>query len=200
MNDPLVWVRTVHFAATISVVGAIFFRGFIAEPAFAIADNNGCLPSAVRSQLAWIVWAGLGLLVVTGAMWLVLISQQMADLPLGAALSQGMVWTVLGSTDFGHDWAVRLILAGLLAGTLVWRQFGEMTHSRRTWSASAVLAAGLVGTLAWSGHAAAKSSFEGKVHLSSQGLQATKNDDLAGAIARQDFPRLILAPEGPAIQ
>lgn len=165
MNDPLIWVRAVHFAATILVAGTIFFRGFVAEPAFGFASNNSLLASIVRSQLAWIVWIGLGLLIVSGAAWLVLISEQMVDLPLGAVLSQGTIWTVLGNTDFGHDWVVRVILAVLLAGTLSWWQFEGKSRSQRTCAASIVLAAGLVGTLALAGHAAANSGAEGNVQL-----------------------------------
>jgi copper resistance protein D len=165
LNDPLIWVRAVHFAATILVAGTIFFRGFVAEPAFGFANNNSLLASLVRSRLAWIVWIGLGLVIITGAAWLVLVSQQIADLPLGAVLSQGTFCTVLGDTDFGHDWVVRVILAVLLAGTLAWRQFEGKSRSQRTCAASIVLAAGLVGTLAWAGHAAANSGVEGNVHL-----------------------------------
>jgi putative copper resistance protein D len=165
LDDPLIWMRAVHFAATILVAGTIFFRGFVAEPAFGFASNNSRCPPAVRSQLAWLEWTGLGLLLVTGAMWLVLISEQMVDLPLGAVLSQGMVWTVLWGTDFGHDWGVRLILAVLLAGTLARCQFEGKSRSRPSCPAAVVLAAGLVGTLAWAGHAAANSSVEGNVHL-----------------------------------
>jgi len=165
LNDPLIWVRALHFAATILVAGTIFFRDFVAEPAFGLAGNNSRCPPAVRSQLAWMVWIGLGLVLVTGAMWLVLISEQMVDLPLGAVLSQGVIWTVLWSTDFGDDWGVRVILVVLLAGTLAWWQFQGKSRSHRTCAVSIVLAAGLMGTLAWAGHAAAKSGVEGNVHL-----------------------------------
>jgi copper resistance protein D len=165
LDDVLIWVRAAHFAATILVAGTIFFRGFVAEPAFGFASDNSRYAPAVRSQLAWLVWTGLGLLIVTGAMWLVLISEQMVDLPLGAVLSQGMVWMVLWGTDFGHDWGVRLILAVLLAGTLARCQFERKSRSRPLCAAAIVLAAGLVGTLAWAGHAAANSGVRRNVHL-----------------------------------
>jgi uncharacterized membrane protein len=38
MDDPLIYVRAIHFAATITAVGAIFFSVFIAEPAFIKAE------------------------------------------------------------------------------------------------------------------------------------------------------------------
>ena len=34
LDDPLIYARAIHFAATFAVVGAIFFIVFIAEPAF----------------------------------------------------------------------------------------------------------------------------------------------------------------------
>lgn len=187
MIDPLIWVRAAHFAATISVAGTIFFQCFVSQPAFRFAGNNSSLFSAVRLQLSWIVWIGLGLVIITGAAWLVLVSEQITDLPLGAVLSQGMVWTILGNTDFGHDWVVRLILAVLLAGTLVWRQLGGMTGSRRTWTVFAVLAAGLIGTLAWAGHAAGKSSLEGKIHLCADVLHLIAASAWIGALVPLAF-------------
>jgi putative copper resistance protein D len=69
----------------------------------------------------------------------------------------------LVTTDFGWDWILRLILAGLLAGTLVWQQ--RSISPDRAGAAVIVLAAGLVGTLAWAGHAAASSGVRGNVHL-----------------------------------
>ena len=34
MDEPLIWIRAIHFAATMSVTGTVFFRVFVAEPAF----------------------------------------------------------------------------------------------------------------------------------------------------------------------
>jgi hypothetical protein len=44
--DPLVYVRAVHFAATIGAAGAVFFQVLIAEPAF--AATRDALPPAIE--------------------------------------------------------------------------------------------------------------------------------------------------------
>jgi putative copper resistance protein D len=69
--------------------------------------------------LTWIEWIGLVLVVVSGATWLVLRAAQMADAAWQEVLSEGLVPTVLLSTDFGHDWIARAVLAGLLVATLI---------------------------------------------------------------------------------
>jgi len=40
LDDPLIWVRAIHFAATLSVAGVVFFLFFIGEPAFRAADGQ----------------------------------------------------------------------------------------------------------------------------------------------------------------
>ena len=71
MDEPLIWVRIVHFAAAISVTGALLFLTFIAEPAFRKLDGAAKIAAVVRSWLTWIEWSGLGLVVLSGAAWLV---------------------------------------------------------------------------------------------------------------------------------
>src|SRR5947209_19268692 len=96
----MIWVRVLHFAATMTVVGASFFLVFVAEPAFRSVQNNGVVAATVRSQLAWIIWMSIVIVLISGAAWLVLQSQQMSDLSLVAVFSEGTVWTVLTQTDF----------------------------------------------------------------------------------------------------
>lgn len=161
MNDPLIWVRAIHFGATMMVMGGVFFRAFIAEPAFRAA-NDARFGMRVRSQLAAMAWLGLAVTVLSGAAWLALLSERMSELSLVEVFSQGAVWTVLSETDFGIDWGVRFVLAGLLAAIWVW---GDRSRSYHRHAGAVGVAAGLVGTLAWAGHAAASSGIEGAVHL-----------------------------------
>ena len=70
MGEPLVWVRAVHFAATLSVTGAVLFLALVAEPAFRKADNRGEVSARVRPWLLAIEWVSLALVVVSGAAWL----------------------------------------------------------------------------------------------------------------------------------
>lgn len=154
MNDLLIYVRAIHFAATISVAGVAFFAVFIAEPAFREAENGGRVPAMVRRRLAWIAWVGLAVAVASGAAWLVLIAQSMSDSPLTEVFSEGVLWTVLLRTRFGSAWLARFALAGLLAA--VFAAFLSEGRVKSLWIKTVVvaLAAGFVGTLAWAGHAA----------------------------------------------
>ena len=148
MNDPMIWVRVLHFAATVMVVGANFFLIFVAEPAFRRLQNNGVVAAIVRSQLAWIVWMSIAIVLISGAAWLVLQSQQMSDLSLVAVFSEGTVWTVLTQTDFGQVWAARSVLAGILMGAMFLLQSEPWLNSYPMRVLTVLLAACLAGTLA----------------------------------------------------
>jgi putative copper resistance protein D len=163
--DPLIWVRLIHFAASITVTGAVFFLGLVAEPAFREAKAAGSIVADTRRRLAAINWIGLAAAILSGAAWLVLQAAQMADVPLGAALSEGAAWTVLSETDFGQAWTARLIVALLLAASFPWFAVSNPVLSRQRAAVSSVLAAALVGTLAWGGHAIAGTGVQGGVHL-----------------------------------
>lgn len=165
MFDPLIWARALHFAATIAVTGAIFFLGFVAEPAFRAARTGGGLLAGTRRQLAAISWVGLALALISGVAWLLLLSAQMVDLPLAQAWSEGAPATVLSETDFGQAWTIRLVLAGLLAASLPWLATSNPVLSWQRAAVASLLAAALVGTLAWGGHAAAGTGIQGGVHL-----------------------------------
>jgi putative copper resistance protein D len=153
-------VRATHFGATMLVMGGVIFDAFIAAPAFrATAAPVG---ARVRSRLAVLAWVGLAVTVLSGAAWLVLLSERMSDLSFAEVFAQGAVWTVPSETDFGVDWGGRLLLAGLLAAVWAW---GDVSHSYHRRAGAVGIATGLVGTLAWAGHAAASAGLEGAIHL-----------------------------------
>ena len=182
MFDLLLVMRAVHFGATLSVAGVVFFFAFVCEPAFRIVDESGPMPAIVRSHLARIAWISLALVVATGAGWFILQAEQMSELSLDDVLSQGVAWSVLWETEFGNDWAVRFALAVLLAGAS-YRVFSGAPL--RSWGARAVivaLAASLVGTLAFAGHAAAHSGTEGAIHLISDILHLIAAAGWVGAL------------------
>jgi putative copper resistance protein D len=161
LADPLIWVRAVHFASTVSVAGVAFFLVFVGEPAFRPAHRNARVPAIVRARLAQIAWIGLAFVFVSGAAWLVLRAGQMSDLPVAAVFSEGVIWTVLSDTHFGYLWMGRFALTVLLAGAFY--PFDFRSQWRR--GAAVALAAGLTGTLAFAGHAGAGAGAEGTVHL-----------------------------------
>jgi putative copper resistance protein D len=100
LDDPLIWVRAVHFAATISVSGVVQFQAFVGDPALRVVGANEPMAGLVRRRLARIAWSSLALVVLSGAAWLMLQSAQMSERPLAALWSDGVLWTVLFGTDF----------------------------------------------------------------------------------------------------
>jgi putative copper resistance protein D len=175
VDDALVWVRGVHFAATFTVAGVAFFIAFIGDPAFRKADAGARLPGIVRRRLAFIAWIGLALTVVSGAAWFILVAASMSDQPLANVFSEVVLGTVASDTDFGRAWLVRLALACLLAGFLVSCLCAKTEHAERGrpgWITLAivVLAACLVGTIAWAGHAVGGPGLGGTIHLAADVL------------------------------
>jgi putative copper resistance protein D len=163
VDDPLIYVRAIHFAATITAVGAIFFSVLIAEPLFSKLEAGARGPAVLRAQFAWIVWIGLAVAVVSGAVWFVLVAQSMSDSTLADIFSEDVLWTVLLQTGFGRDWLARFILACLLAAILAVSFQGRGKRPLADIFA-VVLAGGLVGTLAFAGHAVGARGVEGIVH------------------------------------
>ena len=130
MYDPLIYVRAIHFAATITVAGAVFFIVFMAEPTFRNAASGARMPAIVRYGLVWIAWSGLVVTVVSGVAWLVLVAQSISDCSLSETLTTDVLGTVLLQTGFGHDWLARFGLACLLGGIfLPFLSLSMMIHS-----------------------------------------------------------------------
>ena len=123
VDEPLIWVRAIHFAATMSTSGTIFFRVFVAEPVFH-ATVEGKLVSAARSWLALIEWSSLAVALASGAVWLLFLAALMVEMSWAEAISEGHVRMVLVDTDFGHAWNLRLLLGALLGGCLFLRRPG----------------------------------------------------------------------------
>jgi putative copper export protein/mono/diheme cytochrome c family protein len=115
--------------------------------------------------------------------------------------SDGVLWTVLLHTTFGHDWLVRLVLAALLAAALCW--ISSKLAGRSRWTVAALLAAAFATALVHSGHAAATSGWLGTFHRAADGLHliaasawlggllplallfaATRRGDISLAVAR----------------
>ena len=164
MNDALIWLRALHFTATISVAGALLFQALIGEPSLRAAPGNGHMPVIVRNRLAWIVWVSFAFILLTATGWLIVQAARMTDLSISSVFSDGAVPNVLANTDFGNVWLVRAVLAVLLAGALLF-EARLQTDALVRGALSVGLAMSLVGTLAFAGHAAAGSEIEGTVQL-----------------------------------
>ena len=163
MIEPLVAARAVHFAAMMMLEGAIVFRFVIADPILGAAGGEE--QRVLRRLLAWTVWLGLLVGIVSGAAWLILLAGRIRGLAPAATLSQGVAWIVLTQTRFGETWQVRSVLAALLAASMFALNRGSPNSQRWLGAVSIILAASLVGALAWAGHGAATPDAIGDVQL-----------------------------------
>src|SRR5205085_1805517 len=126
-----------------------FFLYGIARPVWR-EEKHRLLPSAtrIRNQIIRLGAAALMLAIISGAGWFVLQAAVMSRQPLTQALSDGVAWTVLTQTRFGHVSALRTLLAIGMAVVLY-------ALARGRWGATtlagAVLGAVFLGSLAWVG-------------------------------------------------
>lgn len=164
LADPLLYARTIHFAATMLVAGVVLFAVCVAAPAWRGAASNGAVAIKVQARLAVIAWISLALAAFSGAAWLVLTAAAMSDLSAPQVFGDGVLWTVLSQTVFGRDWLIRLVLACALAATLPSLLTQQNHKTRWIETAAAVLAAAFAGALAWSGHAAGGLGGEAILH------------------------------------
>jgi len=161
--DPLITMRVVHFASTVMVAGATLFVCFIAEPAFqAVGEPPWRVVRPFRGRLFGLLSASLVLAVVSGAGWLLLLAAKIGNQSLSEAITEGTAWVLLTQTRFGLDWQLRLLLAVLLAGSLL---LERRTPSRWLDLFAALAGSIFIAALAWAGHGAATSGIAGDVHL-----------------------------------
>jgi putative copper resistance protein D len=159
----LVLSRTLHFAATVSASGVVFFRAFVANADAWPCDHNvsrGGLREFYR-RLDLVFWISLVLALASGAVWFLLVAVDIADRPVSEVFTDDVAWTVLSETQFGHVWTFRLLLGTLLAATA--GLANPETNWR--WQIEVPLAAGFLGSLAWAGHAGGTPGLGGTIHI-----------------------------------
>ena len=165
MDEPLIFVRAVHFAATLTAAGVALFDIFIAQPTLR-SSGSAELRALIDRRLVWIARVGLALTLLSGAAWFILVAQSISDQPLASLLSDGSVLrAVLLDTDFGRAWLLRLLLIVLLAALLVTDMRGAQDGRGLLKFATVLVAAGLAGTLAWAGHGIGGVGLAGVIHL-----------------------------------
>jgi putative copper resistance protein D len=175
----MIYIRAIHFAATLVASGLAFFIVFVAVPALRTAADDKTLRAALWPQLAFVGWFSLVLAVGSGAAWLVLTASAMSGTPPGE-LTAGVLSTVLTQTHFGLAAIVRLVAAGVLAVT-----FALLLSARdRSWiGAVAMLAAAVfTGALAFTGHALGGQGAEGIVHPAADILHLIASAAWVGAL------------------
>jgi copper resistance protein D len=161
----LIAARTLHFAATVSLVGLFAFTCLIAGPALRDAGAEFPRSVALRKKLQWLAWASVALALLSGAVWLVVVAADMSGKPLGATMTSGVVAVVLRETRFGEVWRLRSGALGLLAVCVfLWNRKPLWRPGSVAWTAL-MLGGLLLGSLAWAGHGAATEEPNGDLHL-----------------------------------
>jgi copper resistance protein D len=169
LSDPLVWVRFLHFAATVSLSGLVIFHTFVGAPALSVPGADAATVRRIADRLARLAWASWALAALSLVASLMVQTASMGERPLSTLWSDDLVATVLLDTDFGHVWLVRFVLVVLLAAGLRPPYFGVPAPAWRR-SAALALAMAFVGVLAFAGHAAAGDGAEGLVHVAADVL------------------------------
>ena len=167
--DPLVYVRAVHFAATLVAAGVVLFQALIAEPAFAAAAEAMRPESErLRRRLMALTAASLMVAAASAAAWLILLAADIYDAPVGEVCINGGAWAVASQTRFGEVLLGRLAVAAALALTLF--AAGSAPPPRLVKSAAVGLAVGFLIAPAWTGHAGAAPGLAGAFNLGADAL------------------------------
>src|ERR1051326_7125868 len=113
-------VRGGHYAAIISSFGCFAFLFAVARPAWRSAGAGVEEAAELERFLLRLVAWSVGLTLVSGLLWLWVVTASMSGNSLGAALSTELIGRVLTATGFGRLWQFRLVTAILLALFLVY--------------------------------------------------------------------------------
>jgi len=165
VGDPLIYIRAVHFAATLTLAGAVIFGAAVVGPVMRQMQGAG---EALRARLLRIAWRSFAAALISGVAWLVVLAADVSERAPSEAFIGGIVGTVLLHTTFGHDWLARLVLAALLAAALGWISPKHVDLPR--WAMAALLASAFAAALVHSGHAAATAGWLGTFHRTADGL------------------------------
>jgi len=156
IEGPMIVTRTVHFAASATIAGALMFRAFVAGRA-----------APIDRKIRDIARIGFAIAVVSGLVWLWLQAVSMSGLGFGEAITSGALFTVIDETQFGLVSEIRLMIAIALAVCLA---FDRIALLRRLALVAAVC---LVASIAWTGHAGSTPFKLGYLHLASDALHLT---------------------------
>ena len=156
IEGPMIVTRTVHFAASATIAGALMFRAFVAGRA-----------APIDRKIRDIARIGFAIAVVSGLVWLWLQAVSMSGLGFGETITSGALFTVIDETQFGLVSEIRLMIAIALAVCLA---FDRIALLRRLALVAAVC---LVASIAWTGHAGSTPFKLGYLHLASDALHLT---------------------------
>ena len=92
MGDPLIYIRALHFAATLTLAGAIIFGAAVVGPVMRQMEGAG---EALRARLLRIAWWSFAAALISGVAWLVVLAADISERSPSEAFIGGIVWTVL---------------------------------------------------------------------------------------------------------
>lgn len=161
MNDPLIVIRAIHFAATAITTGTLMFQAVVAVPALHSAETAA---AAVRTQIRGVAGISLAITGASGAIWVLLEAAGMSGLPFSEAITGDVLSTVVNETQFGLVFEIRFVLAIILAACLA---YDRLRLARWLALASAL---GLVAAIAWTGHAGSTVGEMAPLHLAADAL------------------------------
>ncbi len=156
MDDVLIIVRAIHYAASAAVAGGTFFRLLVLTPDLRrdVARSHG-----IDRVLVRYIWGGIAVATATGAAWLLLVAARLGE------GSPDVVATLATETRFGQAWLARVVLAAPVAAELVLPCPRGTAVERLRLGFTALCAAAFVMTIAFAGHAAATPGRTGLLHL-----------------------------------
>lgn len=152
----LIVARLLHFGSLMLLFGASLFPVLTYSKERPIPFFEACWISTVA-----LISCLVGL--ISGVLWLALTAASLTD-SLGSALNPDMLSLILGRTEFGGVWALRLCLMVVMsAAMMVWVDTPAV--DRRDFQlAQAAAAAVILGTLAFVGHSQVAPGLLGLIH------------------------------------
>jgi putative copper export protein/mono/diheme cytochrome c family protein/peroxiredoxin len=150
-------IRSVHLGASLFLAGLFTFLLLVARPAFQAEKAEGAsafgpFDANVLRMAGW----SISVLLLTGLLGLWVQLATVTGRPLWQALTPDALWSLLGSTQYGRVWIIRVALMMLLGGILWLR---DQERDKKDWWALRLEITGLAVSIlvaqAWTGHSAA---------------------------------------------
>ncbi len=162
MDELLVAIRLIHFAAVMLVFGSTAFRLYALSGVIPAASGKADALPAFDAWLGSITGGGAVVSLLSAVALLLGVTATMTG-SIVAALDWETVGTVLLGTAFGHVWSWHLLLAAAVVVVATGRR-------RRHVGLRLALAALLLASLGWVGHAAMATGPAGMAHEVNQAL------------------------------
>jgi putative copper resistance protein D len=152
----LIVARLLHFGSLMLLFGASLF------PIYAYSKERP-IPFFEACWISTVLLISCLVSLVSGVLWLALTAASLTD-SLGSAMNPDMLSLILGRTEFGGVWAVRLCLTVVMSAALMVWVDTPVVDRRDFQMAQAAAAAVLLASLAFVGHAQVAPGMLGMVH------------------------------------